>query len=96
MLGSKNLSQLNRHSREFLGKLITQWSHEAGNQEIRFFNAAMEIASHLNLKEIEHVYESALPTLTTTLTKPNKNMADLLEISKHLALHKQLQSSKQD
>jgi hypothetical protein len=56
----------------------------------------MEIASHLNLKEIEHVYESALPTLTTTLTKPNKNMADLLEISKHLALHKQLQSSKQD
>ena len=52
----------------------------------------MEILNHLNLKEIDCVYESALPILLSLLKKTNNNMFDLLDISKHMALHKQLKS----
>jgi pantothenate kinase len=62
-----------------LSKIITEWQLE--DQELKVINAAMEIADHLNLREIDHIYKSALTPLEKLYKKQNKNLSDLLEIA---------------
>lgn len=62
-----------------MSKIITEWQLE--DQELKVINAAMEIADHLNLREIDHIYKSALTPLEKLYKKQNKNLSDLLEIA---------------
>ena len=62
-----------------MSEIITEWQLE--DQELKVINAAMEIADHLNLREIDHIYKSALTPLEKLYKKQNKNLSDLLEIA---------------
>ena len=62
-----------------MSEIITEW--QLVDQELKVINAAMEIADHLNLREIDHIYKSALTPLEKLYKKQNKNLSDLLEIA---------------
>lgn len=76
MFASKNLPQLNHESRQYLSKIITEEQLE--DRELLVINAAMEIANHLNLREIDHIYKSALTPLEKLYNKQNRNLSELL------------------